>query len=571
MSERQYHFPFMARHKTRRRLLHVLLGAIAATALFVGAVALAFVLDHRGEPRTLRGLTIAGEPAGDLTSVGLGQVVEQLRQGIENQEVQIDLPDGPRNLPAGELGISLDTDALTAAAMAAGRGGTTEDRFRAWLASFTNRRSLPYTRTYDPAVAARAVAGFNGLVVEEPIEPRLVLGQQQNLVVREGTDGRRIDEAAIVARLGDQVEAGGPFDVDAPTAPLPPAIDEEELQRVADKLNVLTAAGVKLRLRGEEREISASALRVRLDITGQNGIPEPAFDLDSLQRLIEHTFGGVATGGQDPVFDVVDDEPVLVEAGEPPLECCRDNAAEVVAAAIFADRPGPIRLTPKESEDPRLVEWARGEAIVEKVSEFTTNHSCCQSRVSNIQRFADIVRGVYLRPGESLSLNSHVGQRTRERGFVPAGTILQGHLVPTVGGGVSQFATTMFNAAFFAGFDFVDYQSHSIYFSRYPYGREATISWPAPDLMFTNTTDYPALIWTSYTDTSITVSIYSTKSVEVEQVGQEVSAARACTRVDTFRLRTYPDGRQVEDSVFATYRPSEGLDCNGNPTDRPNL
>src|SRR5690606_29940826 len=142
-------------------------------------------------------------------------------------------------------------------------------------------------------------------------------------------------------------------------------------------------------------------------------------------------------------------------------------------------------------------------------------------------------------------------------------------LVPTVGGGVSQFATTLFNAAFFAGFDFLDYQSHSIYFSRYPYGREATISWPAPDLVIENTTDYPALIWPTYTDTSITVSIYSTKSVQVEDVGQEVSPARQCTRVDTHRLRTYDDGRQVEDSVFATYRPGEGFDCNGNPTTRP--
>ena len=61
-------------------------------------------------------------------------------------------------------------------------------------------------------------------------------------------------------------------------------------------------------------------------------------------------------------------------------------------------------------------------------------------------------------------------------------------------------------AAFFAGLDFEAYQSHSIYFSRYPYGREATISWPAPDLEFTNTTSHPALIWTSYTDTSLTAT-----------------------------------------------------------------
>ena len=51
-----------------------------------------------------------------------------------------------------------------------------------------------------------------------------------------------------------------------------------------------------------------------------------------------------------------------------------------------------------------------------------------------------------------------------------------------VGGGISQFATTLFNAAFFAGLDIPEYQSHSIYITRYPYGREATLSYPAPDL-----------------------------------------------------------------------------------------
>ena len=92
-----------------------------------------------------------------------------------------------------------------------------------------------------------------------------------------------------------------------------------------------------------------------------------------------------------------------------------------------------------------------------------------------------------------------------------------------------------------------------------------------PSLEIQNTTDYPALIWTSYTDTSITVEIYSTKHIEVEQTRQVESSVRACTRVDTYRVRRYPDGREVEDSVFAVYRPSEGFDCNGNPTDRPDL
>lgn len=558
----------MARHRTRRRLLQILAAAGVTLVVFAGLVVGAYALDGSG-PQTLRGLVIEGAPAGDLSPAELERVVARLRHQVEGTDIRIDLPDGSRIITAAEAGISLDDEAVIEAALTAGKGGDAFQRFRAWLGSFTTRRHVPLTLTYDRERAAETVSRFENLVVREPVEPRLVMGRDEGLVVRSGEDGLRVDRAAIVDRLGDQVEAGGPFDVDAPLIALPPQLDVDELASVANKLNALTAGGATIAVDGEERFLPASALRVRLDVTSADGVPAPAFDLDSLQALIEHTFGDVRIGGDDPVFEVEDETPVVVEEGSPPLECCAPDAAAVVAEAIFSDRPGTIEVEPKPSEDPRFVEWATGEAVIEKVAEFTTEHQCCQARVANIQRFADIVRGVYLVPGETLSLNEHVGERTPEKGFVPAGTILSGHLVPTVGGGVSQFATTMFNAAFFAGFDFVDYQSHSIYFSRYPYGREATISWPAPDLVIENTTDYPALIWPTYTDTSITVSIYSTKSVQVEDVGQEVSPARQCTRVDTHRLRTYDDGRQVEDSVFATYRPGEGFDCNGNPTTRP--
>jgi vancomycin resistance protein YoaR len=177
---------------------------------------------------------------------------------------------------------------------------------------------------------------------------------------------------------------------------------------------------------------------------------------------------------------------------------------------------------------------------------------------------ADIVRGYYLVPGQIVSLNEYVGPRTREKGFVAAGAIRSGHLVPEVGGGVSQFATTIFNAAYFAGLDFVQYQAHSLYFSRYPYGREATISDPAPDLVIENTTEYPVLIWTSYTGSSITVSMYSTKNIEVEQVATRTSRRAQCTYVETDRERVYADGRTEIDTFWALYRPADGIDCNGN-------
>ena len=64
-------------------------------------------------------------------------------------------------------------------------------------------------------------------------------------------------------------------------------------------------------------------------------------------------------------------------------------------------------------------------------------------------------------------MNGHVGRRTTENGFVAAGAIRNGEHVSEVGGGVSQFATTLFNAAYFAGLDITTYQAHSEYFD-YP-------------------------------------------------------------------------------------------------------
>ncbi len=560
----------MPRHAVSRSVRTLLIALAVAAAAFAAVVIAAYVADTGGEARTLRGVSFDGAPAGNLAVSELDRVLEEVEAEAGERLVQLNLPDGSRHLTASELGVSLDTGSMGDAALRHGQIGGQFDRFVTWLASFTTPHRIPVRYVLDRDVATARVGRLAHLVVSEPVEPSLVMSSDLALAVQPGKDGIRVDEAAIIDRLEHQVEAGGPFDIDAPVMPFPPAAPDEDLAVLARQMNALTAGGVTVVFGGEERLLSQQSLRVRVDTTTstEHGTL-PEFDLESLQRLIEQRFDDVTIAGEDPVFDVVDDTPVVLEAGTPPQLCCAPESAATVAEAILNDQPGAIPLDPRETDDPQLLAWSQGTGITELVAEFTTTHNCCEARVGNIQRFADIVRGVLLQPGESLSLNEHVGERTTEGGFVPAGTIIQGHLVSTVGGGVSQFATTMFNAAFLAGFDFDTYQSHSIYFSRYPYGREATISWPLPDLEFTNTTNHPALIWTSYEPTSITVSIYSTPSVEVEQTHQEVSSVRRCTRVDTFRSRTYDDGRQVEDSVFAVYRPAEGLDCNGNPTRQP--
>jgi vancomycin resistance protein YoaR len=192
---------------------------------------------------------------------------------------------------------------------------------------------------------------------------------------------------------------------------------------------------------------------------------------------------------------------------------------------------------------------------------FTTYFDPGQPRVTNIHRIADLVRGAVIQPGGTFSVNDHVGPRTTSKGFVEAGAIRDGVHVEEVGGGVSQFATTTFNAAYFAGLDILTYQAHTESFSRYPPGREATMGYPNPDLRIRNNSPHCILIWTSYTATSVTVTLYSTPYASAEQTGISTSMNGNCQVVTTIRTRTGPDGHTENDSFRAQYRPGEGQFC----------
>src|SRR5262249_60075903 len=117
-------------------------------------------------------------------------------------------------------------------------------------------------------------------------------------------------------------------------------------------------------------------------------------------------------------------------------------------------------------------------------------------------------------PGAVFSLNDALGPRTPERGFVRA-PVFYGEFTEDYGGGVSQLATTVFNAVFFGGYVDVAHQPHSIYISRYPMGRESTINWGTIDVKFRDDSHAGVLIRASYTSSSITVSFYGDKEGKV--------------------------------------------------------
>ena len=182
------------------------------------------------------------------------------------------------------------------------------------------------------------------------------------------------------------------------------------------------------------------------------------------------------------------------------------KAAVAVLRATVASQRTEARLTVEETAP----ETSTGEAsrVNQLIGTFTTAHACCEPRVANIHRIAEIVDGTIIASGDTFSLNAKAGRRTTENGYVPAPAIADGELVDQIGGGVSQFSTTLFNAAWFAGLPIPKHQPHSRYISRYPPGREATLDFDTIDLTIRNDTDAPVVIRTHTTGTTVTVALY---------------------------------------------------------------
>ena len=146
---------------------------------------------------------------------------------------------------------------------------------------------------------------------------------------------------------------------------------------------------------------------------------------------------------------------------------------------------------------------------IERVAKFTTYHDCCQDRVRNIQTMARAVDGYVVMPGETFSVDEVVGPRTSAKGYLPAPYLQGGEgKCCAVGGGVSQFGTTIFNAVFWGGYQVDDHRPHSGWIDRYPLGIEATLVYKSIDFKFTNDTTTPVFIETSFTSTSITVELW---------------------------------------------------------------
>lgn len=412
------------------------------------------------------------------------------------------------------------------------------------VARLVNRAAYPGGIAVDPESFAVSVQGpRQGRTVDRP-----ALGRQLVAALRGGEEQFRAPfRSSRVAPLADVRAVARdaerylrqPLTLTGAGAPI--TVDRGQLAPIL-RLRASRKDRTQVRLGSDEPKLTALIAALAADRDRPSR--EPRFSAPGRTAILDGK--GTESWRSRPAAVSV------TRAGRSGRELDRAQALEVIAAAVRSGRHRarlPVKVT-----QPKVTE-AQARKVDALIGTFTTRYEPGQPRVTNIRTMARTVDGTVIAPGAQFSLNGIVGPRTRAGGYVEAPFIADGKIVPSIGGGVSQFSTTMYNAAYFAGLRIDTHQPHSLYISRYPPGREATLNHPDIDLKWTNDTEAPILVRTVGDEGSVTVSLYG------DNGGRRVTAKPGPRQpypggdfqIKVVRTVRHGDGRTVQDSFLTRY------------------
>ena len=184
--------------------------------------------------------------------------------------------------------------------------------------------------------------------------------------------------------------------------------------------------------------------------------------------------------------------------------------------ALDAAAPGETVEIPATIEYPRVTaEQLKGVLFRDVLGEARTKVGGTAARISNVKLSASSINGYVMNTGDVFSYNGVVGKRTAANGYQPAPAYVKGETVDEIGGGICQTSSTLYLACLRGNLEITERHAHRYIPAYIAAGMDATVSWGGPDYKFTNDTDYPIKIVTSYEGGYLTVKVLGTNATGI--------------------------------------------------------
>ena len=504
----------------RRRLIPAACAAGAAALLLAWGGIAWWTTQHIASGTSVSGVDVSGlspKEAQDRISKGVG---DQLAQ-----PVTLTVGQGSSELVPASSGVSVDTDASVKRLT-----GFT-------LNPLTLAQRLGGQRT-DAVIRVDANAMRGAL--EDRVDT-MANGAVSATVTLEGTkpvttpasNGVGLNVDASLKQLTGSWPLGKQ-NIAMPEGTAVPAITDEEATTFVDgTLTPLLSSGLTVDSAGANTQGKATGAAAAfspqdtagmLRISSEGGTLSAVFDPTVLHDAVVARIGQVETPAQNATWKIdgsADGAPgarpqYVPSAQGNVIDTAALSASLLKAGTSATDAAGRTVALPMVVAEPTVTtpqnEWGIGEPIGEYATPYNSGDA---PRTQNLTRGAELVNGTVVKPGEVFSLEQTLGEVDYAHGFADAGVISNGQHVDSLGGGLSQVATTVFNAGFEAGMDDTEHHAHQYYFDRYPAGREATLWTGRLDVKFTNSTSNAVLVQAWLDGEQIHVRMWSTKYYDV--------------------------------------------------------
>lgn len=428
--------------------------------------------------------------------------------------------------------------------------------------------------------------------------------------VIDGHDGQLVNRNELRSHIEEclnGVNADDSFIAEVELAPS--RITHAQAQKIADEINEQLERPITLNYNDHpwspERWLVGSWVATNLVVDEESSTIDVSLDVERARPdILNGIFAAIDTAAWNISFEKSDDGIMVHTDGGGTMPNLIE-AVQEMQKAMFGEGSSSgsidIEIPPLETPESLEFEQARELGLVSIIGSYTTEYSDyagTENRNYNIHHASDIINDSIAKAnGGVWSFNDTTGDTNDETGFKAAGSIVQGEYVDSIGGGICQVATTVFNAVYEAGLPVVTRTNHELYIASYPNGRDAAVSYPYLDFAFENDLGSDILLKTSYTDTTLTVTLYSTATgywIESTE-GEWIERGKYGTKFETddslskgiYYTKTYgEDGRSItvyrtvynnsgevvfEDAFLSVYSPKDELIVIGPDTDTKGL
>jgi vancomycin resistance protein YoaR len=469
--------------RARSRLLWQVVAAVVAVALALAAVFGAVFAGS--DERIAAGVRIAGVSVGGLTPSQAQALLERRAAALESVPVTFFAGAQRWRITPHRLGVEADWGTAIDAALRHGEGPGPFQGFQRVRVRVFGADIVPPATVYEPALDYQL--DQLAASIDRPEREAAVVLNGLKPVLVDGQSGRSLARQ----RAADTI-VGALVSLSRAPSPLPVTVERPEL-RAGDLQPALVrarrAVSAPIRLEQGETWWRLRPRRIaQLLSLPHDGSTDVEIGGPGAERWFARFGKTVGRPPTDARFAVAAGGSVAILAHRQGVQLDVERTRAELLKAVLAPRRRVAEVSVATKAPEFTTAEARALGISTVLASFSTFYSGTADRIRNLTLAVSLLDGTLVAPGQDFSLNEAVGPRTLERGFRVAPVIIGGEYEEDVGGGVSQVATTVFNAAWEAGLKLVARAPHSLYISRYPLGRDATVNYPDLDLKFRNDT-----------------------------------------------------------------------------------